>query len=373
MNRRQITSWQMQAILMMFLMGSSYVMGDVSKTKQDTWITFILGAIFEIPMIFIYCAILQKYPDKNFFEIIEISLGKTAGKIICGLYAWYGVHLCSMVIRIFTEFIHILNMPETPIIVILIFMILIAILGVRCGPESMGRIAKFTFPILSTFVIFTFLIGIKDMDFKVLTPMFSTDLKTILAGSYTTFATPYSELIVCLPLFFYLKPQSNPKKIYLNGLALSVAVLLIAFLRNILILGLSNMQRYYYTSYLAVSELSIGEFFTRIEVLIGISVILAGFTKMCVLLFTASSGIAKICNIKDYRSFAAPCGLVTIILAVINFANVPDMFKWLEYHPFYTIPFHIILPVIIWIAAVIKTRKKKDGNSSNPENAGSID
>lgn len=127
MGNRRITSWQMQAIIMMFFVGSSYVMGDVSKTKQDTWITFILGAIFEIPMIFIYCAILQKYPDKNFFEIIEILFGKIIGKIICGLYAWYAVHLCSMVTRIFTDFIHILNMPETPVIVILIFMILIAI------------------------------------------------------------------------------------------------------------------------------------------------------------------------------------------------------------------------------------------------------
>jgi spore germination protein KB len=122
-----------------------------------------------------------------------------------------------------------------------------------------------------------------------------------------------------------------------------------------------------------VSIVSIGEFFTRIEVLIGINIILAGFTKMCVLLFTASAGLAKICNIKDLVKFAAPCGLIVVILAEIQYKNAPDIFKWINYLQIYNMPFHVILPIVIWIAAMIKSRAKKANSKPEPENVESLE
>jgi spore germination protein KB len=298
---------------------------------------------------------------------VEILFGKILGKIICGLYVWYAIHLCAMVIRTFTEFIHILNMPETPIIAIISFIILLTIWGVRSGPENMGRVARVTFPILSGFVVLTFLIGIKDMDFKTLQPMLSVDTKAILAGSYTTFSVPFSELIVCLPLFSSLKPKANPKKVFVKGLVMALVFLLIALLRNMLLLGIPSSKMYYFASYSAISIVSIGEFFTRIEVLIGINVILAGFTKMCVLLFTASAGLAKICNQKDSKTFAVPCGLIVVVLATSQYENAPDIFKWIDYLRFYNMPFHVILPVLIWIVAIIKSKVKKQDTQPKPE------
>lgn len=363
----------MTAIIIMFLLGSSFVMGNVAKTKQDTWITFLLGAVMEIPLIFVYCAILNKYPDKNFFEIIELLFGKIVGKIICGLYVWYAIHLGSMVLRTFTEFIHVLNMPETPLIVIIGFIILIIIWGVKSGPENIGRVAKFMMPILLSFVSLTFVIGFKNMNFQNLKPMLSVDTKAIIAGSYTTFTIPFSELIICLPLFSCLKPKSKPKSIFFKALAISLAFLLLAHLRNLLILGVPSMKMYYFTSYQAVSVVSIGEFFTRTEVLIGINIILAGFTKMCVLLYTASAGLAKICNAKDLVKFAAPCSLIVVILAEVGFKDTSDLFKWIPYLQIYNIPFQVILPIVIWIAVLIKSRSKKENPQPNPENVESLE
>lgn len=373
MSSKQITGKQMQALIMMFLFGSAFVIGTTSKTKQDTWITYIVGAAMSIPMIFVYCAIIRKYPGENLFEIIIKLFGKIVGKTVCILYIWYTLHICSMVLRTFTEFIHILNMPETPQIVIACFMVLLAVWATNSGPENMGRVAKFSFLILSTFVIITVLVSYKYMNFSNLKPALSTDFGTLLGASFTTFSLPYGEIILFLTIFPCVKPKSSPKKIYMKSIILGTVILLLAHLRNLLVLGVASVGMYVFPSYQAVSVMSVGEFFTRMEVLIGTSVLLGGFIKVCVFLFTASVGLAKVCNVKDYKAMSAPCALIIILLSQIIFSNSVEMNKWLNFHPIYSIPFQIILPIILLITALIKSPKKEPNAPPEVENIGSLE
>lgn len=367
MNSKQITSRQMQATIMMFIIASSFSMGNTAITKQDTWLTFILGALMEVPLILAYCAVIRRYPGDNLFEIIEKLFGKILGKIISLLYIWYIMHLCSIVLLVFVNYIHILNMPETPTIPFLFCMILLCIWSVRSGPENMGRIAKTTFSVLAFFILLTVAISIKDMNFSTIKPVFATDMKGLLTGSYNSFIIPYSEIFIFLTLFPNLKAAGKPKKIFLKSLAISVLLLVAAHLRNVLVLGLPSNETFVFPSYQAVSIISLGEFFTRIEVLIGINLLLAGFTKFCVFLYSASAGLAKIINAKDYKSLTVPCGLLVIILTQVDFKNTSEMLEWINYHQIYVIPFQIILPVIIWVTAEIKARMNKTEPLPEPE------
>jgi spore germination protein KB len=264
-------------------------------------------------------------------------------------------------------------MPGTPEIAISSFTILLMIWGVNSGPENMARIAKFTYPVLATLIIITVLVSYKDLNFNNLKPVLSTDFGTLLNASFTIFSLPFGELIVVLTIFPFVKSKSSPKNIFIKGLILSVTYLLVAHLRNLLVLGVTTAGMYVFPSYQAVSIISVGEFFTRMEVLIGAGVLLAGFTKMCVLLFTSSVGLAKTFNLKAYKRMTAPCGLIIVLLSRIDFKNAPDMLKWLLYHPIYVLPFQVILPIILLITALIKAPKKEPDAPPGPENIGSLE
>lgn len=372
MDSKQITAKQMIATICMFLFGSAFVVGVTSKAKQDTWITIIIGSGMALPMIFVYCKLIQKYPGENLYEIIIKLFGKTIGKVVCILYIWFFLHVGSMVIRIFTEFIRILNMPETPQIATICFVILLNIWSVRNGVENISRIAKTTFPVLASFIVITVIISFKDMNFDNIKPILSTDIQTILSTSYTAFAIPFSEMLLFIILFPYVDTKCSPKKIYLKSLFLSMLILLLAALRNRLVLG-NIIERYYFPSYKAVSIISVGEFFTRIEVMIGSFVLLAGFIKVCVLLFVSSVGLANVCNIKGYKSMVAPCGLIMVVLAKVDYKNMPDMISWIDFHQIYIIPFEILIPITILITAAIKSRKKKSIDPPEPENMGDLE
>lgn len=359
MSDKRITGGQMQAMIAMFIFGSSFSMSSSSKTNQDIWVTFLLGGLMMLPMIFIYCSLIKRYPNKNLFEIMILLFGKITGKIICILYVWYALHLGSIVLRSFTEFIHIMNMPETPQIALAASIILLAAFAVISGPENMGRIAKATFPVMASFIVITVLIATKDMDFSNIKPVLSTDFKNLLTGSFTVFSLPFGEILLFLTIFPSINSKKNPAKIFAVGLIIAIILLLLAHLRNLFVLGAPNVKMYYFSSYQTVSVISVGEFFTRMEVLIGIVVLLGGFTKICMFLFTSSVGLAKACNINDCKKLVIPCGLIILLLSRIDFANTIDMIHWILYHPIYVFTFQVILPVVMFITALIKTRKKK--------------
>jgi spore germination protein KB len=145
----------------------------------------------------------------------------------------------------------------------------------------------------------------------------------------------------------------------MTGILISTFLLLIVALRDLLVLGVPTMTMYYFPSYIAVSIISLGDFFTRIEVLIGIIFVFCGFVKTCVCMFSATIGISKLINTESYKNLAVPVGLLMMTLASIIYSNTAEMFAWLNTYKYYALPFQVILPLIILVGAEIKTRLRK--------------
>ncbi len=373
MNSRQITSRQMLALIVLFLHGSASLVSVTSKAKQDTWFTILLAGMMAVPMVLLYSAIVRKYPQKNLFEIINEVFGKIIGKVVCTLYIWYAIHLGSMNLRMFTEYMQLLTLGETPQIVISLFMILLCMLSVACGIENMGRVAKISFVTVVAFIITTSVVSFKDMNFSNIKPMFSTDAATIIGSSFPTLMLPFGELVLIMALFPFVKPTGNPTKIYVKSILISTALLVTLSIRNLLVLGLPSTKMFYLASYQVVSVMSIGDFFTRMEVFVGAIVLLSCFTKICVCLLVSSIGLANICNIPKNKQMNAPCGLIMVTLSSVLFSRTEEMIKWVDMYMVYAIPFELILPIILWIVIKLKPKKGKSTVLSDPEKIGSLE
>lgn len=357
-----ITGKQMQSVLIMFWLGSLVMIGGSKDTKQDYWIAILVSVIFILPMAALYCRLIKLYPSKNLFEILFDVFGKVFGRIIALFYVLFALHLGSMITEIFSMFIRVVNMPETPEIVTTALLLLVAVLSVVNGPENIGRVAKFTWKFLALFILFATVVGIKDMKFCNLEPVMVSDFKTILGSSYSLFAFPLSEAILCLSLFSAVGKKESAIKIFVKAIGITIALMLVVALRNILILGVPSSQLFYFPSYQAISIVSLGEFFSRFEVLIGVNLMLAGFTKVCVCLYSASLGIAKVLNIKNQKPLVVPCALIIITLSNMLVSNTRELFEFIPYYTIYAIPFEIILPVTTLIGAEIRHRMKSGGD-----------
>lgn len=356
----------MISILALFLFGSMVISGS-KEAGQDVWITIIIGTLAAVPLLLCYARILKLFPSKGLFEIVTLIFGRIVGKIIIILYTFYTIQLGGFVIRTFSEFIKISAMPETPQLTLQALMILICIWMAKSGIECIGRVSRFALPLLVIVVVFTLIIFWNSIDLKNIQPVLGTDLKVIGKVSVIKAALPFCELILLASMFSSFEPGKSPSKAYLSAAAIASGSFVVTNIRNVLILGTPAVNRYYFPSYEAVSVISLGEIFTRIEVLIGISYTLAGTIKTGICIYIAALGISKISGYEDIRPFVAPSALIMLFIAGATAENAKNFFDIQDYYPYFAMPFQLILPVVILIAAEIKVRITKNQTERNSE------
>lgn len=356
MQKEQITDKEAIYLVIVFIIGSSLIIGIGGDAKNDAWMSGIVATILSIPMLLVFSRILSLFQGKDLFDILDITLGKVIGKFVTIIYIWYTFHLGALVLRNFGEFIDIVAMPETPMLVPIFCLGLICILAVKLGIEVMGRINTYFFPIIIFILIMVQLLMLPQLQLHYIKPIFGNGLTPILKGTFSTFSFPLAETVVFMGIFSSLKAKKSYFKVYFWGLLIAAIIVIVTTLRNIAALG-PMLGSFYFPSYAAVSKIKIG-FLERMEVAVAIVFIFGVFIKSSVCLLAVCKGIGKMFKLNNYRSIVIQTGLLMIYFAYIVYDNSMEMTYWaFKVYPYYAFPMQVILPIIIWIFAEIKSRK----------------
>lgn len=359
MGKEVISNRQGIAIMTLFIMGSTLILGIGSDAKQDAWLSVILAVIPATLVMTIYARILSLFPEKNLFAILNSVFGKIAGRILALIYVWYAFHLGVLVLRNFQEFIKVVAFPETPEFVPIMLMGILCIWIVKEGIEVLGRFSQLVIIILSFIIIAIFVLCMRDADFNNLRPFLYNGFKPVLNSAFSVFSFPLAETVLFMAAFNFSKKRNSPFKVYYYALAIGTLFVLIIAIRNILVLGADFIEQTYFPSYVAVSLISIGDFLQRIESTVSVVLLFGGFVKISVCLLSACKGVDYIFKIGNYRQIVAPVGLLMMITSCFIYQSVMEMFEWaFKIYKYYAFPFQVILPIIIWIAAEIKVKKQ---------------
>ena len=359
MGREEISVKQGICIIMMFLLGSSLVMGINAETAQDSWLALILAAIGAAPVLLMYARIVKLYPGKDISEILETVLGKVGGKAAVVLMTWYALHLGALVLRNFSEFIQISIMPETPQLPVMIVMMVVTAYMAKSGMETLGKWSMVAIIIVLFIVVMTILLSLNKMDFSNIQPVMEHSVGQIASESFKMFTFPFAETVLALGVAGSLKKSGSPYRVYMLALLLGALVMLVVLLRNIEILGPAMMGAEYFPSYAAARVIKLGDFLSRIEITIAMNFILAGIVKISLCLMVAAKGVTRLFNLNDYRRFVMPTGLLMVALCAIVYKNTMEMFNFLPIYQYYALPFQLVIPLIVWIAAEVKSKKQK--------------
>ena len=103
------------------------------------------------------------------------------------------------------------------------------------------------------------------MDISRIKPILYNDLKPILKGAFSSFSYPFGETVVFTMVFSNISKIKNYKKTFIVGLLIGGGIILLATLRNILILGSYTISQIYFPSNMAVSLINIGELFKDLK------------------------------------------------------------------------------------------------------------
>lgn len=368
MNKELISDIQGINLTVLFIFGSSLVIGTGGKAKGDMWIAIMLALFISAPILIIYARILSRYPGKDLYDILEEVFGKYLGRAFSLAFIWFSFHLGALVLRNFGEFMNTVGLPETPKIVPIIMFALICVLGVKSGIETLAKCSSYFIVGVFSLLVLLALLTIPNMKPENLLPIMYNGFKPVLQGAFAAFSFPFGELIVFMMVFDSLKTPSSSYKVYLMSLVIGGLVVFFISLRNVMVLGDDTIGSVYFPSYTAISRVNIGNFLQRLEITVSIVFTLSGFIKISICLLAATKGIAKLFGIKDYRVLVTPVGLLMANFAYLVYGNIMEMFDWAtDIWAYYAFPFQVVLPLIILISVEVKAQLQKKNKQAKNE------
>ncbi len=359
---QKLTPRQLITTIVLFLIGSTVVVGVNinSDVAQDSWLSLIFSFAFSIPFALIYAKIINMFPGKNIYVILDEIFGKKIGKILSILFLIHVLYLGSIVLRNFSEFVEITTLTDTPQLVVTLCLMLIVIYLAKSDIKTLGRWGPICLTITTLVICFTVMLSIPVIEVDNILPILDHSLIKMTNSSFKVFMLPFSELVVFLGMADQLSIKNKEKKTFLTAIFITGILLLIVLLRNIMVLGLPLMKDAYFSSYEAARIIRLGEFLTRIEGVVTINFILGGITKITVFLIVLSKGIAHISNNVDYKKLIVPAGLLIFAICPFLFVNVLDMFDFAPIFGMYAIPVQVFFPIFILVFALLKQRKKAE-------------
>lgn len=360
MNKEVISNKQGISIIILFLIGSTSIFGVGIISQKDMWLGIIMALIMVLPVVLIIIRLHNLFPDQDFYDILEICLGKIFSKILLVIYILGLIIFTSDIFVNYGSFIKIVNLPNTPKIIPMIFMGLLSIWVLKEGIEVLGRWSEFFVYFPYGLLIFGSILLIPQIDISNITPVLKEGFKPVWEGGFQTFTFPFSQIIVFTAAFQYFKGKDSPKKIYLSGLFISFAHIFLITTLSLAVLGTDSFERMYFPIYEAAARISVGELLQRLEIIVATSFVLGGFVKISVLLLCMAKAFTKLFEFKDYRFIVAPLTFICLNFSYYMFDSTMHYFEFNhDMWPILLFPFSVLIPLFIWIIAELKHRKNK--------------
>lgn len=365
MQKDKITLNQALFSIILFNFGSSVIMGINTEVNQDAWLAILAATLMAVPLFLIYARILKLFPEKDLYEISETVFGKIGGKFVTVLFVWYSIHLAALVLRDFSEFTEISAMPETPQLPIMILMVLTTVYLARSDMRAIGKWSVVMVFFVLFVVLVTFAASIRHMELENFLPFMEHSPAQIGKSAFQVFSFPYAETVIFLGVGSAFSKGEKLYGAFLRALALVLIIFLLVFSRNLTFLGRKMMEISFFPSYVTVRILEIGDFLARIEGSISSNFLLAGIVKISVCILSAARGISSLFKLGHYQLMVLPVGMVAMAICTALYTNTMGMFSFLSYYPYYAFPFQVVIPLAVWIAGEVYTRKQKNTGNSN--------
>lgn len=350
----KISALQLMFLVIAFLFSDYSIVMPSRNVKQDMWLAFIIAAVIGTILITIYLYIYKLNPSKNLIQILKEHFGSIIGSIIGLFYVWYFLHLAALITRTSSEYMVVTNYPETPATFISILYVLVLAYGIRKGIEVIARAAGIFVPILISLVVLTMFLLISEYDVKNVLPFLEGGIMPVLKASFSTVTFPFGEAVVFLMIFPSINKDKEVFKATYSGIFLVSLVLLAIILRDIFALGSDILNIHVFPPHTSASLIPS----VVLDPIVSVNLLFGGGGATILCMYAAITGIAQIFNLKEYKVLVLPISLFVISLSAWLYDSYPQLVATAaKLHPYYAMPFQIIIPIILLIISMIKNKK----------------
>ncbi|MHB1654723.1 MAG: GerAB/ArcD/ProY family transporter, partial [Desulfitobacteriaceae bacterium] len=200
--------------------------------------------------------------------------------------------------------------------------------------------------------------NVNNIKLENLKPVFQMSMWEDLQNSLL----PGSLYGICIIMGVFMAYHNNPKdslKAKLGGVVTGTLLIIINLLVVIMVFGTNLCSELRFPLYSLAQMIEVGDFFERLEPLVMIFWVAAGFLSITMLYYVSTLGFAQLLNLPDYKPLTPFIGAVVFIITMLLFRNITETDTLFEkFFPYLALPVEGGLTTLLFLVSLLRHRKK---------------
>lgn len=323
----KVTGMQVFWMIALMSMGMTLVMTltpSIHEAKQDLWMSILVAGGIALLVTFLATNTTLLYPGQDLIQLCQTILGSWLGKAVMIVYLvqWYTI--LPIVLRQFNDVIHVMILPTTPSLAIMLIMVALIVYATYSGGiETVARCSEILGPIVILMVILTLVASVNNFHLDNLLPLFvDSGATAILKGSLPP-ASYLGHSVEYMMLASFLHKPEKGAPFAFSAVILASLTVWIAMTLAVATLGVDLTPSLWYPFFEMSRKISLFGFVENLDPLPIVIWVASVFVKLAVYMFITSYGTAQFLKIKNWRMmiwFVAP---VVLVFAFFP-KNVPE-------------------------------------------------
>lgn len=325
--KEKIEYRQLAILVLMFTIGTSIIIAPsmvASYAEQDGWISALLGLATGILLVWCYASMGKYFKGQSLVETIYEAFGNYIGFVVALLFAGFCITLSSLVLSNLGNFVNTRMLVGTPIDAVEYIFVVVVVVGVRLGIETLARTAEFLVPLFTFLFLVLIFAVLPQLDLDNIMPVFEHGFRDILHSSYGFISFPFGELILFLMLTPLVSKSQKITRGFVTGALIGGIVIIIITLLSILSLGGVGTAINTYPAFAIAKKIDVGGVVQRIEVIMAGIWMFSIFLKLSLCVYVTALSIKQLFRLKDINCLTLPIAISLIPLSQWFSPNASD-------------------------------------------------
>ncbi|UPK43606.1 GerAB/ArcD/ProY family transporter [Paenibacillus pabuli] len=319
--------------------------------KQHAYLSYIPVFIVMVASLWMLNRVQRRFPNQDLFESL-VERFPFLGRVTSLLYIMFFLFIFARDIRLLGDYISITLLETTPISIIVLTLMVMAVFIVRGGLGSLiGMSELYVALFLLNSLIVPFML-IQQINMDNLMPYFDIDIAGVGKGSWYIFSF-FGEMIA-IP--FVVKGSDFRFKSVMWGITISALLLVLIITETITAIGVPIASRLVYPSYELARQLQISDFLDRFDLALAAATLPAMITKLAFDLYFICWGLKRMIPKVSGKVMTGPVALLGFVCGFWFFKNAIQLFRFTREWTWIAIVFEVLFPIILFV--FLRPRKK---------------
>jgi spore germination protein KB len=329
----------------------------ITYSGSDAWIGVMTGYLIILLSGLVTFQLLKNYPNQSIISVLQVVLGKAAGKALGGIVVLALWLLASIELRETSDSFKVF-MQVTPIFWLTMLISILLVYVIKKGFTTFIYLCEFFVPIICIVLILLVLLNMNKTNWGALLPLLEQGTTPVIHGIFQQLLFGFQALIVVSILLPRMKLSDS-----LNRRVIVFGFLFIGGVFTFFVAGLIALSgdklitiRSFPIFYLARNIL-IADFLTGFETYSTFTWLTSKYIQLAGLYFAATIGLTEVLGLNHYKPLITPMIITSFSISMIPEDYLETLALITQAQQYLFLPLMLLVPLVYTVHLVRKGQR----------------